>query len=74
MIEVSVTEMLLFAWGIGATAFALEYRKTANERGRMLIGASMFIKKLVQDDNLRDQLRAVVAKDGDAEFKFGVGE
>jgi hypothetical protein len=74
MIEVSLTEMFLFAWGIGATAFALEYRKTANERGRMLMGAAMFVKRVVQDDSLREELRVVISKDKEAEFKFGVGE
>ena len=38
----------------------------------ILMGASLFTKKLVESDELRDELRKVIAKDREAEFKFGV--
>lgn len=74
MFEMTYGELFLFVWSVAATATAWSYRTESRERGRMLFGASMFVKRLVQDDNLRDELRKVLAKDEDAEFKFGVGE
>lgn len=51
MIEVSVTEIVLFCWAILATAYALKYRQQEQ-------GAKMFIRALMEDKNLRDTLVA----------------
>ena len=51
MIEVSVTEMVLFCWAILATAYALKYRQQEQ-------GAKMFIRALMEDKNLRDTVVA----------------
>ena len=74
MFEMTYGEMFLFLWSVAASGVAWTYYNQARERGRMLYGASMFVKRLVQDDGLRDELRKVLAKDDDAEFKFGAGE
>ena len=74
MFEMTYGELFLFLWAVIASGGAWQWRGEARERGRMLMGASLFVKRLVQDDNLREQLRKVIAKDEDAEFKFGVGE
>ena len=36
-----------------------------------MIGASMFIKRVVEDDRLRDELRELVKRKPDADFRFG---
>lgn len=74
MFEMTYGEMFLFLWAVSASAVAWQFRAESRERGRLLLGASMFVKKVVQDDNLRDQLRNVLAKDAEAEVKFGMGE
>jgi hypothetical protein len=74
MFEMTYGELFLFVWAVAATAGAWQFRTEARERSRMLMGASMFIKKVVEDDALRDELRRVITKDKEAEFKFGVGE
>ena len=74
MFEMTYGEMFLFLWAVAATGGAWTFYVQSRERMKMLYGASIFIKKVVQDDNLRDQLRAVLKKDDDAEFKFGAGE
>ena len=74
MFEMTYGELFLFVWAVTASAGAWQWRSEARGRGRMLMGASMFIKKLIEDDALRDELRRVISKDKDAEFKFGVGE
>lgn len=74
MLEMTYGELFLFVWAVAATAGAWQFRTEARERSRMLMGASMFIKKVVEDDALRDELRRVITKDKEAEFKFGVGE
>lgn len=51
MIEVSVTEIVLFCWAILATAYALKYRQQEQ-------GAKMFIRALMEDKNLRDTVVA----------------
>jgi len=72
MFEMTYGEMFLFLWAVAATAVAWQWRNESRDRGRMLMGASLFVKRLVQDDNLRDQLRQVIATKGDdTEFKFG---
>jgi len=41
----------------------------------LLLGASLFIKKIVTHDPLRDELREMLAKsDKDIDIKFGMGE
>ena len=74
MFEMTYGELFLFLWSVVATGFAWKMYERANSRGRMLMGASVFIKKVVEDDGLRDELRAVIAKDREANFKFGAGE
>ena len=73
MIEVSMTELFLMLWAVGASATAGHYYSLALERKRMLMGASMFIKRLVVDDEMRDQLRVILSKTDadDVELKFG---
>jgi hypothetical protein len=51
MIEVSITEIVLFCWAVLATAYALKYRQQEQ-------GAKMFIRALMEDKNLRDTLVA----------------
>jgi len=51
MIEVSVTEIVLFCWAVLATASALKYKQ--QERG-----AKMFIQAMMEDDKMRDALVA----------------
>ena len=74
MIEISTTELLLMIWGALASAYAMHLRGVAEHRTRLLIGATQFIKHIVQSDTLRDELREVLSKDKDAEFKFGLGD
>ena len=51
MIEVSITEIVLFCWAVLATASALKYKQ--QERG-----AKMFIQAMMEDDKMRDALVA----------------
>jgi hypothetical protein len=52
MIEVSTIEIVLFAWAIIATGYALKYKSEAR-------GADVFIKVLLENKEVRDD---VVAK------------
>lgn len=72
MIEITTLEAILLIWAAGASATAGHYYGIAKHREKLLMGASLFTKKLVESDELRDQLRKVIAKDREAEFKFGV--
>lgn len=75
MIEISVTEFCLLVWAVGASAMAGTYYAKAQSRRELLIGASMFIKKIVTHDALRDELREMLDKnDADIDIKFGMGE
>ena len=74
MFEMTYGEMFLFLWSVAASGVAWTYYTQAQARGRLLYGASMFVKRLVQDDGLRDELRKVLAKDSDTDIKFGMGE
>ena len=74
MIEITTLEAILLIWAVGASATAGHYYGIAKHREKLLMGASMFTKKLVEDDRLRDELRAVLKGKQDTEFKFGVGE
>lgn len=49
MIEVSITEIVLFAWAVLATAYALKYKQQE-------MGAKMFIRAIMEDDKMRDAL------------------
>jgi len=51
MIEVSITEVVLFCWAVIATAYALKYRQQEQ-------GAKMFIRAILEDKQLRDTLVA----------------
>lgn len=75
MIEVSVTEFCLLVWAVVASATAGHFYAQSRNRGELLLGASLFIKKIVTHDPLRDELREMLAKsDKDIEIKFGMGE
>lgn len=51
MIEVSITEIVLFCWAVLATAYALKCKQQEQ-------GAKMFIRALMEDDKMRDNLVA----------------
>ena len=51
MIEVSVTEIALFCWAVLATAYALKCKQQET-------GARMFIRALLQDDDMRNAIVA----------------
>jgi hypothetical protein len=36
------------------------------------MGASIFTKKLIEDDHMRDELRAILKDKKEAELKFGM--
>jgi hypothetical protein len=74
MFEMTYGDMFLFVWAVAATGYAWQMHERVRHLKSLLFGASMFVKRLVQDDNLRDQLRNVLSEDKDTEFKFGVGE
>lgn len=72
MFEMTYGEMFLFLWAVVATAGAWQWRSEARERQRMLQVAASFTKKLVEDDNLRDEVRGMFKTAG--AIKFGSGE
>lgn len=49
MIEVSITEIVLFCWAGLATAFALKYK----QQERM---SKLFVRALIEDEELRDKI------------------
>jgi beta-lactamase regulating signal transducer with metallopeptidase domain len=49
MIEVSITEIILFCWAVLATAFALKYK----QQERM---SKLFVRALIEDEELRDKI------------------
>jgi beta-lactamase regulating signal transducer with metallopeptidase domain len=49
MIEVSITEIVLFCWAVLATAFALKYK----QQERM---SKLFVRALIEDEDLRDKI------------------
>jgi hypothetical protein len=51
MIELSVTDLLLFAWAALATAYAFKYREEAHM-------SKYVIHKILSDKNLRDEMTA----------------
>lgn len=51
MIEVSITEIALFAWAIIATGYALRF-KHDSQMGRR------FVQALLEDEDMRDRLIA----------------
>ena len=71
MFEMTYGELFLFVWAVAASAGAWQWRSEARDRGRMLMGASMFVKRLVEDDKLRDELRTLIKRKPDADFQFG---
>ena len=75
MIEISVTEFCLLVWAVVSITAAGHFYAKAQSRRELLIGASLFIKKIVTHDALRDELREMLDKsDKDIEIKFGMGE
>jgi hypothetical protein len=74
MFEMTYGEMFLFLWAVGATGLAWQWRAQARERYRILMGATMFVKRLVVDDKMRDELRALLSDNDDADIKFGMGD
>ena len=76
MIEISMTELCLLVWAVGASTAAGHFYALARHRGELLHGATLFIKKVVTHDALRDELRAMLSKeDADkVDIKFGMGE
>jgi hypothetical protein len=51
MIEVSITEIVLFCWAVLATAYALKYKQQE-------MSAKIFIRALMEDEKLRNNLVA----------------
>ena len=76
MIEISMTELCLLVWAVGASTVAGHFYAQSQHRGELLRGASLFIKKVVTHDALRDEMRALLDKeDADkVDIKFGMGE
>ena len=49
MIEFTFTEVILFAWGIVATAYAFKYHHEA-------MMAKFFLKQIITDKEVRDKI------------------
>lgn len=71
MIEITFTEMFLMVWAVAASGLAGHYYGVARHREKLLMGASLFTKKLVEDDQMRDEIRRLIKSKPDAELKFG---
>lgn len=71
MIEITFTEMFLMLWAVAASGVAGHYYGVARHREKLLMGASLFTKKLVEDDQMRDEIRRLIKSKPDAELKFG---
>lgn len=71
MIEITFTEMFLMLWAVAASGLAGHYYGVAKHREKLLMGASLFTKKLVEDDQMRDEIRRMIKSKPDAELKFG---
>lgn len=71
MIEITFTEMFLMVWAVAASGVAGHYYGVARHREKLLMGASLFTKKLVEDDQMRDEIRRLIKSKPDAELKFG---
>lgn len=72
MIEITTLEAILLIWAAGASAAAGHYYGIAKHREKLLMGASIFTKKLIEDDKMRDDLRAILKDKKEAELKFGM--
>lgn len=72
MIEITTLEAILLIWAAGASAMAGHYYGIAKHREKLLMGASIFTKKLIEDDHMRDELRAILKDKKEAELKFGM--
>jgi hypothetical protein len=55
MIEFTFTEVILFAWGMVATAYAFKYNHDAEM-------AKFFVHKIITDESVRNDLVAAHAK------------
>lgn len=51
MIEVSITEIVLFAWAIVATGYAYKYKHDADK-------SNGFIRIILEDDSAREKIVA----------------
>jgi len=51
MLEITFTEIVLFAWAVVATAMWLKYRDETK-------GAKLFIKAILSDDEMRETIVA----------------
>ena len=71
MIEITFSEMFLMLWAVAASGVAGHYYGVARHREKLLMGASLFTKKLVEDDQMRDEIRRMIKSKPDAELKFG---
>lgn len=71
MIEITFTEMFLMVWAVAASGLAGHYYGVARHREKLLMGASLFTKKLVEDDEMRDEIRRIIKSKPDADLKFG---
>lgn len=71
MIEITFSEMFLMLWAVAASGVAGHYYGVARHREKLLMGASLFTKKLVEDDQMRDEIRRLIKSKPDAELKFG---
>ena len=71
MFEITFTEMFLMVWAVAASGLAGHYYGVAKHREKLLMGASLFTKKLVEDDQMRDEIRRMIKSKPDAELKFG---
>lgn len=74
MIEISFTEMFLLVWAVAASGLAAHFYGHARHRGALLVGAAAFTKKLIEDDELRDELRGHLRSARDAGITFGTGD
>lgn len=72
MIEITTLEAILLIWAVGASATAGHYYGIAKHREKLLMGASMFTKKLIEDDKMRDELRELLKTKKDTELRFGM--
>lgn len=72
MIEITTLEAILLIWAAGASATAGHYYGIAKHREKLLMGASIFTKKLIEDDHMRDELRAILKDKKEAELRFGM--
>jgi hypothetical protein len=72
MIEFTTTEFVLLIISALGVSGTLHFRARAQHMRELLFGASMFVKKLVNDDRMRDEIREMLNSDKDVDIKFGM--